>query len=278
MKLQRRTFGGVQLCHGAAFPSKIFSKIKLARPANFPLLAAMNITASITHQGKFYQADLSHPLDISIPIAEGLNQVNCFYAPPVEFSPVVAGSFIGSTAQGGLVNFFNVKINPHGNGTHTECVGHIAKEKFTIRQCLTSFHFLAKLVSLYPTRLANGDRVFLREQFEEVLKPGEAEAFILRTLPNDEGKLHRNYSGSNPPYIDEAAAEYLATCGVEHFLLDLPSVDREEDGGKLLAHRAFWQYFQGSEQPERHAENQVRKFATITELIFVSGFIKDGLY
>src|ERR1041384_7046176 len=107
----------------------------------------MNQPFIFTFDSKTYRADLSAPLDLSIPLEEGLNAVNCFHAPPVQFEPVVAGSFIGSTALGGPVNFFNVKINPHGNGTHTECVGHIAEEKYTINQCLKKFHFTAKLVS-----------------------------------------------------------------------------------------------------------------------------------
>jgi hypothetical protein len=59
----------------------------------------------------------------------------------------------------------------------------------------------------------------------------------------------------------------MAERGILHLLIDLPSVDREEDGGKLAAHKAFWQY------PARP-----RMDATITELIFVNNMITDGLY
>ncbi|MEZ4958404.1 MAG: cyclase family protein [Saprospiraceae bacterium] len=227
---------------------------------------------SIIHcQGKAYRADLNMPLDISIPLREGPGSVNCFWAPPMETAPVVAGDFIGSTSKGGPVNFLNVTFNPHGNGTHTECVGHIAKEKFTINQCLTSFHFLAKLATLFPTRLPDGDRVILKNQIEEVLRPGEVEALVIRTLPNDGQKLSTNYSGSNPPYLHHEAVEYLVSCGVLHLLLDLPSVDREEDGGKLLSHRAFWNY-------KGHGADGIRKNCTITELIYAPNEIQDGLY
>lgn len=225
---------------------------------------------SLTIRGESYTADLSQPIDISIPIEAGLGKVNCFYAPPVEFLPVVAGSFVGSTAQGGPVNFFNIKINPHGNGTHTECVGHIAREFFSINRSLKNFHFTAKLLTVFPTKTEDGDRVIFKNQLEEIFEKGEAEALVLRTMPNDGHKLHTNYSGANPPYLHHAAVEYLADCGVEHLLLDLPSVDREEDGGKLLAHKAFWKY------PDTMAAG--RQNCTITELIFVDSVIKDGLY
>ena len=59
----------------------------------------------------------------------------------------------------------------------------------------------------------------------------------------------------------------MAEAGVNHLLLDLPSVDREDDGGKLLAHHAFWKYPQAT-----------RRQATITELIFVPDSIVDGTY
>ena len=217
-----------------------------------------------------YTADLSIPHDLSIPLREGLQNPNCFWAPPVEIWPVVAGDFVGSTAQGGPVNFKNITLNPHGNGTHTECVGHISKEKFTIHQCLTRFHFLAKLATVYPTRLPNGDLVIQKNQLAEVLQPNEAAAFILRTMPNDDHKLTANYSGTNPPYLHHEAAAYLVDCGVEHLLLDLPSVDREEDGGQLLAHSTFWQY-------GGHFDD-IRQNCTITEMIFVKNEIQDGLY
>ena len=62
-----------------------------------------------------YQVDLDQGLDLSIPLAHGDRQVNCFWAPPFEISPVRTDQFIGSIEEGGLVNFKNVRINPHGN-------------------------------------------------------------------------------------------------------------------------------------------------------------------
>ncbi|MFN0176985.1 MAG: cyclase family protein [Saprospiraceae bacterium] len=222
---------------------------------------------SFTCAGRAFFADLSKPIDLSIPLRNGTENPNCFWAPMPEFAPVRAGDFVGSTEEGGVVNFFNVRLNPHGNGTHTECVGHIARERFVLRECLLESHFLAKIVSLYPRRTEEGDRVIFKDQLEELFSENEAEALILRTLPNDEVKLRQNYSGSNPPYLHHEAAEYLAKCGLLHLLLDLPSVDREEDGGQLLAHRDFWQYPQAT-----------RRHATITEMIFVPNEVRDGFY
>ena len=225
------------------------------------------MTINFSYQNRGYKADLSQPLDISIPLEPGLNTVNCFYAPPMEVSPVVAGDFIGSTAAGGPVNFMNVRLNPHGNGTHTECVGHIAKEPYSLNKSLLNFHFMSRLISLFPSKLENGDRVILPEQLMSEQEKPFPEAVIIRTLPNDELKLKTNYSGANPPYLHHKSVHFLVEQGVEHLLIDLPSVDREEDGGALLSHRAFWQY------PE-----SVRSTATITELIYVPNSVKDGYY
>lgn len=225
----------------------------------------MNIT--FEYRDNPYTADLAHPIDISIPVCDGAENPNCFWAPMPEFSPVVAGDFVGSTAQGGAVNFFNVRINPHGNGTHTECVGHIARERYVLRTCLREYHFLAKLISLYPRKTDDGDRVIFRDQLEELVEKNASNALVIRTLPNDSTKMRVNWSGSNPPYLHHEAIQFLVEMGIEHLLLDLPSVDREEDGGRLLGHRAFWQY------PEA-----VRKHCTITEMVFVPQEIRDGLY
>jgi arylformamidase len=218
-------------------------------------------------KGRPFRADLSRPIDLSMRLRAGFDNVNCFWAPPVEYEAVVAGSFIGDTTRGGPVNFFNIKVNPHGNGTHTECVGHIARERYVLADCLKAYHFYAKLISLYPEKTDEGDRIITRAQIEMLLEKEEAQALIIRTLPNDDLKQRTNYSGANPPYLHHEAVEYLVSCGIEHLLLDLPSVDREEDGGQLLAHKAFWQY-----------PDAVRTHCTITELIYVPNEVKDGFY
>jgi len=227
------------------------------------------VITTITYKEKGYNIDLNNPLDISIPLKSGRPEPNCFYAPLYEAKPLKAGDFIGSTKAGSPVNFFNIKINPHGNGTHTECVGHISKEEYRLRDCLKSFHCMAYVFSVLPTLLENGDRLIMRRSLEMLIDPSLdlPEAFIVRTLPNDLEKMQRNYSGTNPCYFEPSAIEFLNHRGVNHLLTDLPSVDREEDQGALLSHKAFWNY-----------PKKMLKHKTITELIFVKEEIEDGLY
>ncbi len=223
--------------------------------------------AELHWRGERWQIDWTQPIDLSIPLRPGMENVNCFYAPPPVAHPIIAGDFVGDTRQGGAVNFFRVCFTPHGNGTHTECVGHISQKRFSLNQSLRQFHFVARLVSIYPQKLVNGDRIIDRDQLAPLLRDGPYPALIMRTLPNDELKLRTNYSGTNPPYLTAAAMELIVQYGVGHLLVDLPSVDREADGGELTAHRVFWKY------PE-----QIREKATITELIYVPESVNDGLY
>lgn len=214
-----------------------------------------------------WRTNLAKPLDISIPLREGAESPNCFYAPLMRIEPVIAGDFIGDTDRGGLLNFKNVILNPHGNGTHTECYGHITSTQDSLQDCLKRYHFLAALVTVYPTRMENGDRVITRSQLEALKPPVGTEALIVRTMPNTEDKMIRQWSGSNPPYLSHEAASLMVAWGVLHLLIDLPSVDREEDEGALSAHRAFWGF-----------PDAIRREATITEMIYVPDFITDGSY
>ncbi len=225
---------------------------------------------AFTWEGSAYRFALDHPLDISIPLESGARQPNAFHAPPYEYSPVKTGDFTGLVSAGSPVNFLNLHINPHGNGTHTEGIGHITPEIFPVRECLPRFHFLALLLSVEPSALSNGDRVIGPEPlqaFADELEKYCPEAVIVRTLPNPLEKKTRNYSDSNPPYFLPEATAWLCGLGVLHLLTDLPSVDREQDGGRLAAHKAFWLY-----------PDSPRKHSTITEMVFVPDEVADGFY
>jgi len=226
----------------------------------------MIITTSIHH--KNFKADLSKPLDISLPIKNGNNNPSCYWAEPVKFETITAPNFIGSVKLGGSVNHQKITLTPHGNGTHTECFGHISDDATaTINACHKQFHSIAELITVTPEKNVDNDFIIRLDQIKEKIKNPFAQALIIRTLPNDDKKKIKDYSGTNPPYIDADALAYLANHGIQHLLIDLPSVDREVDGGKLSAHKAYWKF------PEA-----IRKDCTITELIYVNNTIADGLY
>jgi len=218
-------------------------------------------------QNSKFQIDFSSPLDISIPLVEKQQpHVNAFHLPLTNFEIAKGGGFVGSVADGGSCNVRNIFFSPHGNGTHTECVGHITKEKVTINDCLKDFFFTSLLVSISPEKI-NDDFIISVEQIKTAVSDNKPEALIIRSMPNPGSKKNKNYSGSNPAYLHHEAAAFICSVGIKHLLIDLPSMDRENDGGKLLAHHAFWNY------PASPRIN-----STITELIYVPDEILDGWY
>ena len=231
--------------------------------------------AEIEKGGQKFRVNLNHPLDISIPLRAEDDNPKAWYVDKPSIEPVESDGFIGSVRKGGSVNFRTITFNPHGHGTHTECVGHISEQLHSVNMHLKKFFFIAKVHTVEPKILAEdegefrkkGDQVIVQEQIEKAFNGDHFNALVIRTMPNDAHKLTRQYSNTNFPYLDENAAKTMAENQVEHLLIDLPSVDRESDGGKLLAHRAFWNY-----------PNAPRLFATITEFIYVKESIQDGLY
>jgi arylformamidase len=225
------------------------------------------MVATILHKGKEFRVDLFKPIDISMPLHTGADCASAWYVKPMQIEPVRMGDWVGDVNEGGSVNFRNIKFNPHGNGTHTECVGHISKEFVTINQCLKRFLFIAEVITVLPSELENGDKIISKKAIEACLAGSKPEAIVIRTLGNSPAKLKHQYSNTNPPYMEEEAVLFLNSIGVEHLLLDMPSVDKEVDGGKLSAHHAFWQY---------PGHTQFQK--TITELIYVPNEVDDGMY
>jgi kynurenine formamidase len=218
------------------------------------------------------QIDLSKPIDISIPLSNTNENPIAWYIEKPAIEPVKFGDWIGKVSEGSSTNFNNIFFNPHGHGTHTECLGHITHDFYSINQCLKQFFFFAELISVEPAILDN-DLIITKDQIENLLNGKLPEALIIRTLPNSDTKKSKNYSNSNPAYLTEATAIYIREIGIQHLLIDLPSVDREEDEGKLLAHKAFWNV-----KNTKNLNSDARLNCTITEMIYVENEIDDGSY
>ena len=169
-------------------------------------------------------------------------------------------------SEGAAVNFNSIQFNPHSHITHTECVGHITKEVHSVNKNLSQFFFFAEVITVAPES-KDRDEVISKKQLQLALGNKKREAIVIRTLPNVKDKKGRRYSNTNPPYLLEEAAIYLREKGIQHLLIDLPSVDREKDEGLLLSHNAFW-----------NTKGEIRLDATITEFIYVPNSVKDGMY
>lgn len=225
-----------------------------------------------------FKVDLSKPIDISIPLTNTDENPIAWYIEKPVIEPVVFGDWIGKVSEGkSSTNFNNIFFNPHGHGTHTECLGHITRDFYCINQSLKQFFFLATLVSVVP-EIQGEDLVITREQIKKALSSpiefgSDTEALIIRTLPNFKIKKSLKYSNTNPPYLAGNAAHFIRESGIKHLLIDLPSVDKEHDEGKLLAHKAFWNV-----KDIDNLNTDARLDCTITEMIFVPDAVQDGSY
>lgn len=222
--------------------------------------------AIIKHNSRNYKIDLTKPLDISISLKSGDKNVNAWYLGPPKITPHEEDGFVGKVSEGAPVNFNDIWFNPHSHVTHTECLGHITEAFHSVNQKLKKFFFLAEVITVAPEQEGE-DFVISEKQIKYALGNKKRQAVVIRTIPNLGDKRSKKYSDTNPTYLTEAAAQYLVKKGVEHLLIDLPSVDKERDGGELLAHKAFW-----------NMNGKPRTKATITEFIYVPNPVEDGTY
>jgi|TARA_R110000737_G_scaffold353511_1_gene406504 arylformamidase len=218
--------------------------------------------------GKSY-IDSNEGIDISIVIGSGHPKVKAWYLDDPKIEPVKAEGFIGSVEKGAPVNFRNIFFNPHAHGTHTEGLGHITKKVYSVNKIKHPLLYKAKLVSIAPVQveIENGtDAIITTDQIRN-LGLIEVEALVIRTLPNSDTKLQIDYSNTNPCYFEAGGAEILREAGVKHLLVDLPSVDKENDNGLLQFHHSFWAV---PESPDMER--------TITEFVFIPTEVEDGNY
>ncbi len=214
--------------------------------------------------------------DISIPIRFNGPQPNAFGVEAATSRP------IGDTREGSSANFEQYTFIPHCSGTHTECVGHITDERISVLDCLTDVFLKALLVSVDAEEYGK-DLVLSKRSLSDALAAltyvratdTEPTALVVRTLPNDDSKLTRRYGDASvPPYFTADAMEWIVGCGFKHLLVDMPSIDRMFDEGKLVNHRIFWNVASGS----REINAATRMTSTITELIYVPNEVADGEY
>jgi kynurenine formamidase len=242
--------------------------------------------ANLTIDDLTWYFDPENPIDISIPLYFNGPQPNAYGVEPATSTPCAAGELVGDTRQGGSCNFEQYTLIPHCNGTHTECVGHITHERIAIRDSLRDTFIPALVVSVTPERAAGSadaysmtygdeDLIISRASLEAtVAGSADFRGLIVRTLPNDETKLSREYRETIPPYFSTDAMKYIVELGIDHLLVDLPSIDRLYDEGRLSNHRVFWNV----EPASFEISEETRRTATITELAYIPDKAADGLY
>ncbi|MCF6300896.1 MAG: cyclase family protein, partial [Proteobacteria bacterium] len=214
---------------------------------------------------------------------------NHFGADKARADTLVDEGFVGDTSSGGVCNVQTISMTPHCNGTHTETISHIVDELLPPHLVIKQPFVLAALITLspcvlscdkesYAPKLPKTDAVISKANLTAALKNlhKNTKALIIRTLPNNNGKKINCYNSNNQaPFFTNQAMQLIAKRKkLLHLLVDMPSVDRFFDEGKLSNHRIFWQVSPGSKNIEKSSNIQ----RTITEMIYVPNQIKDGYY
>jgi arylformamidase len=229
--------------------------------------------AMITINNLEYRFDESRAVDIAIPLRFDGPQPSAYGVEPATSVACEYGALVGDTRRSGGCNFERITVIPHCNGTHTECVGHITHQRISVRDCLKDVLISAILISVEPVE-RDSDQILDAKTIAAAVGNADADALVVRTLPNDASKLIRSYNESNvPPYFSADAMEFIAD-RFKHLLVDLPSIDRLYDEGKLENHRIFWKVKPGSFEKDRYT----RVASTVTELIYVPSSVADGDY
>ena len=240
-----------------------------------------------------YQVNLAFPWSLAIGLDFNHQQPNHFGAQKAASTPMQAGNFVGNTEQGGSCNVNELSFNPHCNGTHTETLAHICDTNHPMSQKIADINLPplmpCVLISLHPEpghesgddyqpAFEKADMIISRQALHSALQTFDdcqLQAVVIRTLPNGPDKRFRAYDENHQPaFLSRDAVRYLNERGVEHLILDIPSIDRLYDDGLMTAHHTFWQVPLGSHQPGPNS--LIHK--TITEMAFIDNPIPDGFY
>lgn len=240
--------------------------------------------AAINWQGHSLQVRLDRGVDLSITLDPHGPQPSFFAGEPARAEPLQAPGYVGSVAAGGSCNADTLSYVPHCHGTHTECVGHIQAEPALLLKTIDQQPCLAQLITMNPVAPGDTPEQYSpqMEDLEPLLTADElrsrlnssappAHALVVRTLPNTPSKSTTDYAEAPPyPVFSQQAMQWLSEGNWKHLLIDLPSLDRAHDGGRLLNHRQWWRTEDG---PGNSASKR-----SVTEMIFVPDELEDGLY
>lgn len=201
-----------------------------------------------------------------------------FGAPQAEMQPLRLGDFEGEVVRGASCNCSRITLVPHCNGTHTEGASHLTVQQVPLQQYVPLSPVPALLLSVAPVAASGSgedtdplpqpqDRILTRSgllQAWTAFAGCHPTALLLRT--------GADVGTDNPPYLSRQFVHEILDRGIEHLVVDLPSVDRSRDEGRLTAHRLFF----GLPPHSVDRAQATRANCTITELAHFPGHLPDG--
>jgi arylformamidase len=201
-----------------------------------------------------------------------------FGAPAVTREPFQSGGFNGEVGRGASCNCHRITLIPHCHGTHTESAGHLTLQYRPLHEFVPLAPIPALLLTVLPVSAVaanetckpaahNSDELITRAGLLAAWTRGPhrpPKALLLRT--------NAAVSATNPPYLSLPAIIEIVARGIEHLVVDLPSIDRTQDEGRLSAHREFFGLPEGCVDLAKAS----RAHCTITELAQFPTCLDDG--
>ena len=227
------------------------------------------------HSNNSYKINQSSGKSLSIPYYYNGDQPSFYNADKGSAKPMEQNGFIGLVKDKAGCNVMNINQNIHCTGTHTECAGHIMSDSISINDVLNHEYYLTELISVssisaletnekYHVSFSKEDRVITKGMIEGKI-PEIASGLIIRTLPNLLSKMNQKYDTTNTIFFTKEAIKYIADCKIRHLVVDMPTIDKYDDDGKLGNHHLFF-------------ENNPPYKKTITEMAYIGNEIMDGSY
>ncbi len=222
----------------------------------------------ISYNNREYFINSKNAVDLSIRNNFSGNAPTFYNSSQPSNKPLISENFVGNVKQGGSCNVPVISLNIHCTGTHTECEGHVNNSNVSIVDVCPVGLIPSLLITVEPELFSDtndsyhvrcdGEFVITKKSIQKKIRELHS-GLIIRTIPNDKSKISRNYDKTIAPFFTNQAIDYVVSEGVEHLLIDLPSVDKANDGGKLGNHKRFFKYGK-----------------TISELLFIEDSISDG--
>lgn len=240
------------------------------------------------------------PIRISCPteFQHQDQQPNAFAQPPAKAEKIIDVETKGDVTNG--VRCDRVTFIPHCHGTHTECAGHITKEPIPVSAFVEGHEAKphhAILITVEPEKYSDemtdsyshaavGDFMITRKSIEAAILRAATQETLLAASAVIVRCRHDNYTEgpankfSSFPYYSKEAIKFIRD-HFSHHLTNLPSIDRERDGGTVPNHRRFFKVpkdkksatlFNASGKIEEHYKR------TNTEMCFIPADVKDGAY
>ncbi len=230
---------------------------------------------TLTQNDKSYQVDLNSGVCLAIPYHYNGAQPNFYNVPKGTAEPFKQDDYVGRVTDHVGCNVMVVQQNIHCTGTHTECAGHISNEPISIHDILNHVYFIADLISVVPVQffstqekyhlpIKDNEPVITREMVQGKISENSI-GLVVRTMPNSRRKIEKKYNSLNTPFFTTEAIEYICETGIKHLVVDIPTIDRTDDGGRLGNHHIFFE----TEPPYEK---------TITEMAFIDNGVPDGRY